>query len=231
MATALAARLARAERVVVVCGAGASTAGGVSDFKTLYAAEPAMLRALHATTFRRHTDELARFLVLFARRPRPTGVHAFLGRLHAAGQLRHCYTMNLDRLEESALPPTKVTYLHGHRDDDARCGRRTVPAETLWRSVGRRGGLAAHKAAHGCDLRPGFVMYGEPIRGVEGLRRDCAAADLILVIGTRLKTEPVHSILVEHRHKIVGINDEPIAGVSKQTLLGRCEAVCDALCR
>ena len=118
-----------------------------------------MLCALHAKTFRRHTDELARFLVLFARRPRPTGVHAFLERLHAAGQLRHCYTMNLDRLEESAAPADSRSDTPGHRDDDARCGRRTVPAETLWRSVGRRR-LPRTRPRTIYDLRPGFVMYG-----------------------------------------------------------------------
>ena len=185
---------------------------GVSDFKTFYAAGPRSLRPAREA-FRRHTDELARFLVLSRADRARRG--ARFGAKHAAGQLRHCCTMNLDRLEESAVPPTKVTYLHGHRDDDARWAR-TVPAETLaQRGAPRRLGRAQGRAR----LRPAARLRctrADP--HVEGLRRT-ARGRPDPVIGTRLKTEP-------SRHprrappQIVGINDEPIAG-EQADLAGR----------
>ena len=134
------------------------------------------------------------------------------------------YTMNLDGLEGRAVDSSRVRYVHGKIDDPARCGKRRVSSKTLLAVAEAHNGFEKYRADHGCNLRPGFVLYGDSVRHLDEMSVDLKRADLILVIGTRLNVEPVAAMVRGSRHKVIGINNEPIDEIN--TVVGTCEDVC-----
>ena len=220
----LIARTRDASNVVVVCGAGISTASGAPDFKTLYRKDPKLSLALDRKHFARHTASLARFLMSFSSRHKPGEAHHLLARLEDSKKLLRCYTMNLDGLEERAVDSSRVRCVHGKIDDPARCGKQRVSSETLLAVAEAHNGFERYRADHGCNLRPGFVLYGDSVRHLDEMSVDLKHADLILVMGTRLNVEPVAGLVRGSRHKVIGINNEPIDEID--TVVGSCEEVC-----
>ena len=220
--------LSDAERTVVVCGAGISTASGVPDFKTLYSADKHLFAALDRTRHHKHPRTLSRFLLGFAAEKRaPTEAHRFLARLEDSGQLLRCYTMNIDGME-CFDDMDKVRFVHGRVDDPARCGRRRIDPKMLIH-LAATNGLAEYSAKHACRLRPGFVMYGDAARHIDEMQRDLQKADFVLVLGSRMTVDPVAKIVREHRKKVLCVNNEPVHGLT--TLVGDCNTICSKLLR
>ncbi len=213
-------------KVVVVCGAGISTASGVPDFKTLYRRDPTLIKALDVHHYKRHTKTLAKFLCEFVSDLHPTEAHLFLKRLHAAGRLLRCYTMNIDGIESRVLPQRLVRYVHGRMNDEARCGRKRFTAVKLL-ELARSGRIETYNKEHNCRARPGFVMYGEAARHIQELEDDLHRADLVVCMGTRLQVEPVASLVRRYKGKTVCINQEKVTDLV--TVIGNCDAVCKGL--
>lgn len=217
--------ISRADRIVFVCGAGISTAAGVSDFKTLYKKDPKIRDAL---TRNRHSPRaLSRFLLAFSgTRSSSTSVHEFMRRVEEGGKLLRCYTMNIDGMEHFD-DMDKVRFVHGRIDDPGRCGRKRVETRQLLKIAASKGGIEGFEAAEGCRLRPGFVMYGDEIRHFDEMQTDLQRADLIIVLGSQMAVEPVASLVREHRRKVVCVNNEPVKGL--KTHIGNLDTVCSGL--
>lgn len=214
-----------AKQIVIVCGAGISTGAGLPDFKNMYKRNPELLQALNKRSYKHHTNALSAFLVSFANKyPHPTSTHYFMKALNSSQKLRRCYTMNIDNLETLVLPKNKVRHVHGSISDAARCGRMHVSSEVMLQTVAKNK-LEQYNEEHKCSLRPGFVMYGDDVRHTDEMQHDLQAANLILVIGTRLQVEPVASIVRAHSQKIICINNETIPNLF--TVVGDCNSILD----
>ena len=120
-----------AKRIVVVCGAGISTQCGIPDFKTLYASQPNLKRALSKNTYKKNANALANFLLAFYNAsPTPSLSHTFIKRLEDQGRLVRCYTMNVDDLEMKA-GIKNVVQVHGGIQNGGTCGRKKIDSLTF----------------------------------------------------------------------------------------------------
>lgn len=214
-----------ADRIVFVCGAGISTATGISDFKTLYKKDPKIRDAL---TRNRHSPRaLSQFLLAFAgSRSSSTAVHDFMRSVEKRGKLLRCYTMNLDGMEQFDNMD-RVRFVHGRIDDSGMCGRKKIEARQLLKIANSRDGIERFEEAEGCRVRPGFVMYGDEIRHADEMQTDLQRADLIMVLGSQMAVEPVAGLVRQHRRKVVCVNNEPVRGL--KTHIGEVQTVCSGL--
>merc|ERR1719215_815752 len=193
----IAARLreGRSKRVVVLIGAGASTAAGIPDFRSS--------SGLWSTSDTRKLFSMEGFSAqperfwkesasLFVNRS-PTKVHRFLAALHRRGKLLRVYTQNIDGLEtEAGVPPELVIDCHGSArrvvcSADARHRTGVESVEAVIASV-QAGAAAPRCATCGALLRPDIVFFGEPMPGTFMAQsgKDLEGADLLIVIGTTL---------------------------------------------
>ena len=193
-----------AKKIVVVCGAGISTASGISDFQTMYARDPNLKRALSKKTV--HTDAtrqaLASFLLeFFTVKPQVSSVHRWLKRMEDEQRIVRIYTMNVDGLE-AAAGCKKVEFVHGRLDSEkpARCGNRHLSTEDIVSLSKRLTRWKEYETYHNCHIRPKIVLYGENTRNIDGFENDVRRCDLVLCLGTSLKVDPIRS-LVLHAQK------------------------------
>ncbi|MFI6587250.1 SIR2 family NAD-dependent protein deacylase [Embleya sp. NPDC050493] len=128
----------------------------------------------------------------------------------------HVVTQNVDGLHQAAgSPADRVHELHGTlaRARCMRC-RRTAPMDDALRTV--RAGVA-EPACPACAtgvLRPDVVLFGEHLdRDVYGRAANVVrAAELLLVIGTSLRVDPVAALCataVDCGAVLVIVNAEP----------------------
>jgi NAD-dependent SIR2 family protein deacetylase len=204
-----------AQRVLILLGAGASTSCGLPDFRSastgLYA-DPLLMSELgdpqllfDARVFREEPDLLWSHLgrLLPATPPRPGAVHAFLAALASRGRLLRLYTQNVDGLERAAgVPPPLLVEAHGHLRS-ARCVRcgggvplagLVGPAAAARRAPACAAARGAARRPCGGVLRPEVAFFHEALPAAwdaAAARRDAAAADLVLVVGTSLRAEPL----------------------------------------
>jgi NAD-dependent SIR2 family protein deacetylase len=195
----IAARLQRtdlpAPRVVVLLGAGVSTAAGIPDYRSAtgryataegrsafsasaVASDPAAcwdyLRATFGPAAR---GEIA-----------PAAAHRFVGELHARGMLQRVYTQNVDGLEmQVGVPDERIVCCHGSVRA-AWCASCGASADACAALAMREGAPRCTACADGV-VRPGVVWFGEPLPA--GFERhqvaDLEACTLLLVMGTTLQ--------------------------------------------
>ena len=200
-------------RVLVLAGAGISTAAGIPDFRSpgtgLYAnfrrygvASPMALFDIEH--FRRHPAPFFQLMHDMLAETggvlRPTPAHLFVRLLYEKGLLLRCYTQNVDGLERMAGVPDKLLVeAHGsfHRAHCAerRC-RAPYDAARLLQAVQVGGAMQSPPRCERCGrglVKPAIVFFGEPLphRFRETLREDVRAASLCIVMGTSLTVAPV----------------------------------------
>jgi hypothetical protein len=110
--------LERAERVIVMAGAGLSTAAGIPDFRTpgtglYYQLEKYELpnpEAVFSIDYFRQRPEAFHMLAheMWPGKFAPTDAHAFIRLLADKGKLLRCYTQNIDGLERLAGVPAEL---------------------------------------------------------------------------------------------------------------------------
>ncbi|KAK3305048.1 DHS-like NAD/FAD-binding domain-containing protein [Chaetomium strumarium] len=127
---AIAHALRCARKVVVLTGAGISTAAGIPDYRSrggLYAEHDTFCAAALRDP-RRRADSFRSALHLYklAKDSKPTEAHTFVTQLRNVGKLLRCYTQNVDQLHERAglstglVENVKCVPLHG-TIDSLRC--------------------------------------------------------------------------------------------------------------
>jgi NAD-dependent deacetylase len=187
--------------VVVLTGAGVSTAAGIPDFRGP--------RGLYVT--RQYDPEKVFDIDWFSRDPRffydfsrdfidlmritgPTFTHRFLAALEQQGRLKGVITQNIDALHQVA-GSARVVELHGsYRAATCHdCGKHLADLTYDWWDAAMgdspRPPVALCPACRGV-LKPDIVFFGEPVHAIAEAQRMVAECDLLLVLGSSLKVTP-----------------------------------------
>lgn len=199
-----------AHHVTFLTGAGVSTASGIPDYRSrngLYADMKAPETILSDQFLRQHHEEFHAWVWQHMYHPEaePNVIHQAMAAIaNAKGTI---VTQNVDGLDQKAGAKSVVEF-HGnlYRIYCQTCHQR-VTAETYQASD-------VH-APDGGRLRPDIVLYGEPIAPgvVQAATAAVQAADLLVVVGTRLRVYPFAGLLQEANSEatLVAVNQEALA--------------------
>jgi NAD-dependent protein deacetylase/lipoamidase len=191
----------RAERIVVLTGAGLSTASGIPDFRSPGGRweryQPVPLPEFLARQSAR--EEYWRYKgktwqVISAAKPNPA--HDALAALAHASRLELLVTQNVDGLHErSGFPSDRLVNIHG-TDSEVECMRchRRAPravAQELWQR-----GTSVPQCSCGGPWKPATISFGQSLVQ-EDLRKAIRAAaecDLFIAAGTSLVVGPINQM-------------------------------------
>jgi NAD-dependent deacetylase len=187
--------------LVVLTGAGISTAAGIPDFRGP--------RGLYVT--RQYDPEKVFDIDWFSRDPRifydfssdfinlmkntgPTFTHRFLAVLERQGHLKGVITQNIDALHQVA-GSSKVVELHGsYRAATCHgCGKHFADLTYAWWDAAMRDSPRSPVAlcpACGGVLKPDIVFFGEPVHAITEAQKMVAECNLFLVLGSSLQVTP-----------------------------------------
>uniref|UniRef100_A0A8C8DZ39 NAD-dependent protein deacetylase n=1 Tax=Oryzias sinensis TaxID=183150 RepID=A0A8C8DZ39_9TELE len=199
-------KLGRSKNVVVVAGAGISTASGIPDFRTpgtgLYSNlekynvpyPEAIFNIDYFSDNPQPFFSLAK--VLYPGSHRPNYIHYFIRVLHHKGLLLRMYTQNIDGLEKlCGIPDDKLVEAHGSfATASCHLCYTPYPAEEARYAI-------MHDRVPTCSfctatVKPDVVFFGEDLPRKYFLhRKDFPKADLLIIMGTSLKIEPFASLV------------------------------------
>ncbi|PNY29479.1 NAD-dependent protein deacetylase hst2-1, partial [Tolypocladium capitatum] len=191
------------KRIVVLTGAGISTAAGIPDFrspKTGLYSNLARLNLPYAEAvfdinyFRQHPEPfyvLAR--ELYPGNFHPTVSHAFIALLARKGLLQMLFTQNIDCLERRVgVPADKIVEAHG-----SFATQRCIECKTEFPDDKMREHVFGGKVPQCMDascrgtVKPDIVFFGEALPPAFSQNAiHTSTADLVLIIGTSLSVFP-----------------------------------------
>jgi NAD-dependent deacetylase len=202
-AEGLAERWGQAERVVVLTGAGLSTASGIPDFRSpggrWSSYQPVPIDAFLGSEaariqYWRYKGETWRLI----RSARPNPGHEALTRLARRDRLDLLVTQNVDGLHErSGFPPERLIAIHG---SDAqvqclRCGRREPReiAQDQWES-----GTEVPRCPCSAPWKPATISFGQTLiaADLERALSEAASCDLFVAAGTSLVVGPINQMFL-----------------------------------
>ncbi|KKZ68037.1 NAD-dependent histone deacetylase SIR2 [[Emmonsia] crescens] len=227
-------------RIVVLTGAGISTAAGIPDFRSPDTGVYANLARLNLpdpeavfdiSYFRKNPRPFyALSKEMFPGRYRPTLTHSFIKLLYDKGRLLKLFTQNIDCLErEAGVPGEMIVEAHGsyasHRCIDCKASypddlmRKAIDADDVPLCLECQG-----------LVKPDIVFFGEPLPEVFFMNRTLtAAADLCIIMGTSLSVHPFASLpslcregcprLLINLNRVGGLGTRP----DDVLLLGECD--------
>jgi NAD-dependent deacetylase len=197
----LAARWAKSERVVILTGAGISTASGIPDFRSPGGRweryQPVPIQEFLASEAKRaeywrYKGETWKLI----REAKPNAAHRALAELAAAARVRLLVTQNVDGLHErSGIPPELLVAIHG---TDAwvqclSCDRREPRegAQREWES-----GVAVPLCPCGAPWKPATISFGQGLVEADLYRAldEAASCDLFVAVGTSLAVGPINGM-------------------------------------
>ncbi|MCW5889909.1 MAG: hypothetical protein KIT14_05090 [bacterium] len=238
---ALAAAWRSAGRVVVLTGAGMSTASGIPDFRSP-GGRWARYRPVTIQEFVASEDDRARYWrykgetweVIQA--AQPNSAHLALAALAAADRVVLLVTQNVDGLHErSGMPADRLVNIHG--TDSAveclDCGARAprATAQRQWEA-----GVAVPRCACGSAWKPATISFGQSLVQTDLQRalRAAATCDLFVAAGTSLVVGPINVMLPTARDggartAILTASETPYDAVADWKLDGPVEVVLPAL--
>ncbi|PAV82640.1 hypothetical protein WR25_26713 isoform C [Diploscapter pachys] len=201
------------ENVIVMTGAGISTAAGIPDFRSpgsgLYdnlqkynLPDP---QAIFEIGFFRKNPEpffaLAKELV--PEHLKPTRTHYFIRLLEKKGILKRWYTQNIDSLEYlTGIPEDKVVTAHGSfRQSTCLKCKQQYDYEWTRDKVLHSSNHIPRCEKDNCNgiVKPNIVFFGEnlPRRFFECAMTDFPKCDLLIIIGTSLIVQPFAGMVHE----------------------------------
>ena len=210
--------------VIVMTGAGISTAAGIPDFRSpkfgLYASIKEMTHFhFRSPTFVFDIDVFMSdpkpfwwiFNKLWPRDdwPNPTDMHYFISLLNEKGILLRNYTQNVDSLEiQAGLPPDKLIQCHGtlttaHCQDChaevsfADCIRQVEPNRHNMKAEINETVVPICPHCGKNHIKPDVTFFGEdlPANFRTNLHNDFQLCDLLIVSGTALEVFPFASLV------------------------------------
>ncbi|XP_075715981.1 NAD-dependent protein deacetylase sirtuin-3-like [Rhinoderma darwinii] len=201
------------QKIIVMVGAGISTASGIPDFRTpgfgLYDNletynVPYPEAIFDIDYFTCHPEPFfALAKELYPRKYKPNVAHYFLRLLHEKGLLLRCYTQNIDGLERMAgIPPEKLVEAHG-TFSTASCHLcyTPFPAKEAWDCI-MDGNFPRCNVCYGV-VKPDIVFFGEDLpKSFHSFSKDFPKADLLIVMGTSLEIEPFANIVNAVRQNV-----------------------------
>jgi len=191
----------RSKKTVALTGAGISVGSGIPDFRspgglwTVYAPDE------YATldVFHRHPEKawkLYRALgtTLLGKVHNPA--HRALAQLEERRRLAGVITQNVDNLHQQAGSEV-VLEIHGDHQhlQCLRCGHieAVVDEHYQMRDV-------PHCPSCSAPLKPNVVLFGEPVRNMDGIELLIAGCELLLVIGTSAQVYPAAGLPLTVKH-------------------------------
>jgi len=216
----------KAKKIIVMVGAGLSTAAGIPDFRTpgtglydnLQKYNLPRPEAIFSIDYFRENPgafyELAK--EMWPGLYPPTKAHFFLKLLENKQLLLRCYSQNIDSLEELA-GVSKELIIAAHGNFSSAHGLdsgESVPMEEVRDAVMRgEAGWREMTERRGELVKPDIVFFGEelPDRFNRGIRKDFPECDLLIVMGTSLVVAPFCSCItfVDDQCPRLLINREP----------------------
>ncbi|CAN9146380.1 unnamed protein product [Alternaria alternata] len=222
----------RAQKIVVMTGAGISTSAGIPDFRSpetgLYANLSRLNlpypEAVFDIDFFRKTPEPFYALAqeLYPGKFRPTITHSFISLLHQKGLLLKLFTQNIDCLErEAGVPGDKIIEAHGSFASQCCIDcKKSYPKERMNEAI--RDKSVPHCVDSSCNglVKPEIVFFGEQLPSTFFDNRSLPAqADLCIVMGTSLSVHPFASLpqLCEDQTPRLLINSERVGDMGGRT--------------
>lgn len=193
--------LRRAQRTVVLTGAGISTDSGIPDFRGpqgVWTRDPAAEKRADIAHYLADPQLRRDAWQMRATHPglvaRPSAGHLALARLERAGRLDTLITQNIDGLHlDAGSSPERLIEIHGTAREYAclDCGARGPMSDALDRV--RAGEPDPPCTACGGTLKSATVSFGQQLDPalIGRAMRAAREADLFLAIGTSLTVYPV----------------------------------------
>ena len=198
----LAAAWQAAPSVVVLTGAGLSTASGIPDFRSP-GGRWSQYRPVTIQEFLASEEDRARYWrykgetweVISAAQPNPA--HLALAALAHRDRVDLLVTQNVDGLHErSGFPGDRLVNVHGTDSVVAcvRCERREprAIAQRAWEA-----GEAVPRCSCGAPWKPATISFGQALvqEDLDRALRAAAASDLLVAAGTSLVVGPINQML------------------------------------
>ncbi|KAK9729773.1 Sir2 histone deacetylase Hst2, variant 2 [Basidiobolus ranarum] len=199
----------KTKNIIVLSGAGISTAAGIPDFRTpgtgLYdnlqkfdLPEPEDIFDIEYF----HENPLPFYTLakeLYPGNFQPTLTHYFIRFLNERGLLLRNFTQNIDTLERvCGLPESKLVEAHGSFYT-AHCTSPSCLEEYQQDWVKEKIFNSEIPKCQSCDalIKPDITFFGEtlPKRYHECIEEDFDHCELLIVIGTSLKVQPFASLI------------------------------------
>jgi NAD-dependent deacetylase len=198
----LAARWREVRSVVVLTGAGLSTASGIPDFRSpggrweRYQPVPLadfLARESAREEYWRYKGETWQMI----RQARPNPAHVALAELARAERIALLVTQNVDGLHErSGLPADRLVNVHG-TDSEVECMacHRREPregAQAVWEAGG-----AVPRCPCGGPWKPATISFGQNLVAADLDRalRAAGACHLFVAVGSSLAVSPINQML------------------------------------
>ncbi len=196
--------LHKAQRAVVLTGAGLSTPSGIPDFRsegTGLWSQDEPLEVASLSTFRTDPNKFYawfRPLVNQIFDAKPNQAHHALAQLEMEGHIRSIVTQNIDMLHQKA-GSKNVIELHGSLAtlSCTQCFRQTE-ALPYWKPFVEKGETPRCRVCGGV-LKPDVILFGEqlPQKAWFAAQRACRACDLMMVAGSSLEVLPVAGLPIQ----------------------------------
>ncbi|KAF1792581.1 DHS-like NAD/FAD-binding domain [Phytophthora cactorum] len=245
--------LRSSKKIVVLAGAGISVSCGIPDFRSengIYSRLgeynlPNPQCMFDIEFFRSNPRPFFAFAKeLFPKSSGftfvPSPSHYFLKLLEEKGKLLRIYSQNIDMLEHAAgISHEHAVLCHGSFAT-ATClaCKRTYPNDAIREDVlNQRVPMCQSCISPDGIIKPDIVFFGEslPRRFHDSVKSDEGEADLVLVMGSSLKVNPVRSIVGRFKKDtpMILINREPVGRPHKfdVELLGYSDEIVQELCR
>nr|CDS22604.1 NAD dependent deacetylase sirtuin 3 [Echinococcus granulosus] len=197
----------KAHDIIVMAGAGISTASGIPDFRSPKTGLYANLKK-YKLPYPEAIFDINYFKIrpsafyALAKELYPTGkyrpniAHYFFRLLNQKRLLRRVYTQNIDGLERVAgIPASKLVEAHG-TFATAQCLKceKSIPARMVKAAIDR-GKVARCYRCRGL-VKPDIVFYNEDLPAkFWRYREDIPKGDLIIVMGTSLEVQPFSKLI------------------------------------
>ncbi|KAF9969935.1 NAD-dependent protein deacetylase sirtuin-2 [Actinomortierella ambigua] len=204
----------KAKNIIVMAGAGISTAAGIKDFRSpgtgLYSDLakynlPYPEAVFDIDFFKKKPAPFYRLAKeLYPGRYRPTLTHYFFRLLVKKNLLLRIYTQNIDSLERQAgIDGNMLVEAHGSFASSKciQCGIDNVDPAFVKKHI-LKGEIPYCKRCGGL-VKPAITFFGEDLPARFGMfRQDFPECDLLIVLGTSLKVEPFNRLTAKVKDNV-----------------------------
>ncbi|WP_440897797.1 NAD-dependent protein deacylase [Amphibacillus sp. Q70] len=207
----------KAESIVVLTGAGVSTASGIPDFRSgngIWTADYSREYYMSRAYFLQDPEDFwlkykEIFQIKLLKDYQPNKVHYFLSELETKGKRTSIVTQNVDGLHRLAGNEQHVIEYHGNLDTAScpKCGKSYGLAYLMAEDV-----PVCVEQNCGTILKPDIVLFGDPIVKHTEAEMAIDSSELMLVLGTSLLVTPFSLLpsYAKQRHMPMAIiNREP----------------------
>ncbi len=211
--------LRKAQRAVVLTGAGLSTPSGIPDFRsegTGLWAHDEPLEVASLATFRTHPERFYKWFRPLAAQifeAQPNAAHLELARVEKQGRLSAIVTQNIDMLHQKA-GSTNIIETHGSLAtlSCTQCFRKVDSLPYLKPFVDQ--GIIPQCPSCGGVLKPDVILFGEqlPHKSWSSAQRASSLCDLMIVAGSSLEVLPVAGLpmqAVDRGAHLLIVNNSP----------------------